>query len=288
MENNKRINIYDLIGLPVGSSLDKIEERIKKYENLIGKNPTEESQRIMDRINKEYGILCEDKQAYDEKCNEIYSPFFDMVNENAREKVEETLEQRKVLEEQKALEEQQRFIEEQETNKANRVDANRVFKLYEETKYERKRAKNLKIKKMVVKIVATGLVCVCAFSVFNKIKNNIKKTNEENNVCVEYQVQDGDTKDKLSETFKDYGFSYYEVSGVYRNTNLVYAGDVVVGRTTKEKADELVEQGYARIISIDEAVELLGDNNSLIGEFRAYANGNSDMVFFVPDSLTKV
>ena len=76
------------------------------------------------------------------------------------------------------------------------------------------------------------------------------------------------------------------MSGAYRDADYIYEGDVVIGRTTKAIADDLVAKGLARIISIDEAVELLGENNSLIGEFRAYANGNSDMVFFVPEQKT--
>ena len=76
------------------------------------------------------------------------------------------------------------------------------------------------------------------------------------------------------------------MSGAYRDADYIYEGDVVIGRTTKAIADDLVAKGLARIISIDEAVELLGKNNALIGEFRAYANGNSDMVFFVPEQKT--
>ena len=46
--------------------------------------------------------------------------------------------------------------------------------------------------------------------------------------------------------------------------------------------NSIVEKGLARIISIDEAVELLGENNSLRGEFKKYSEGKSKFVFYVP------
>ena len=63
MEDNKKINIYSLLGLPNGSSLARIEERIKKYENLMeGKSGAEE---IFQRIYEEYEIVKKDKVRYD-------------------------------------------------------------------------------------------------------------------------------------------------------------------------------------------------------------------------------
>lgn len=106
------------------------------------------------------------------------------------------------------------------------------------------------------------------------------------NVCVEYEVQPGDTKGGLNEIFKDIGSSYLAVSGSARNSDLLYVGDVIIGRTTKEIAEELENRGIARIITIDEAVEILGENHSLIGRFREYANGNRDYVFYVPTGKT--
>lgn len=105
-----------------------------------------------------------------------------------------------------------------------------------------------------------------------------------NNVCIEYQVQEGDTEKLLKEEYgiKDIGFSHLAVKGAYRDNEILYAGDVVIGRTTKEMAEKLQNDGYARIISIDEAVELLENNHSLIGEFRKYAEGKSEYVFYVP------
>ena len=162
---------------------------------------------------------------------------------------------------------------------------NNKYTLYKDSKPRKTKGWKKNKGKIIALVVAGATIFV---SITSLINNSINKSKMNNNVCVMYEVQEEDTKNKLDSLFAEYGFSYLETSGIYRNTNLIYVGDVVIGRTTKEKADELVEQGHARIISIDEAVELLGENNSLIGEFRAYANGDSDMVFFVPDSKSKV
>ena len=52
-----------------------------------------------------------------------------------------------------------------------------------------------------------------------------------------------------------------------------------VGSGIKENADKLVEEG-ARIISIEEARDLLGENN-LVGKFK---EENGDFVFFIPNN----
>ncbi len=151
---------------------------------------------------------------------------------------------------------------------------------------KRKQTKKFNLKPVATKVVAGVLVVVCAFGASKLVSNHMDKESQKYNVCVEYEVQKEDTKDKLNDLFEDYGFSYYEVSGAYRDLDFVYAGDVVIGRTTKEKADELVKAGLGKIISIDEAVSLLGENNSLSGEFREYANGKSNVAFFVPEGKT--
>lgn len=240
------IDIYDMLGISKDSSLEKVELRMKKLEELLRRNPTEESLRIFSKIEEEYQKIRKEKL----KKDDVYSDntFMNMVNKNHAEK-------------------------------------RKTYRL-QPSDNKPKQAKSVKIKAKVIKVIAGAMVGVCAFGVIKAGMNNLKKINNENNVCVEYIVQQGDTKERLSGLFKEYGVSYLEVSGTYRDTDYIYASDVVIGRTTKEKADDLVAKGLARIISIDEAVELLGENNALIGEFRAYANGNSDMVFFVPEQKT--
>ena len=87
-----------------------------------------------------------------------------------------------------------------------------------------------------------------------------------------------------------------EVTGPYRQESAkisgvdVYeflaAGDVIIGRTTKENANKLVNEKGAKIISIEEAVELLEQSglNSLAGEFAKTAKGESNMVFYIPSN----
>lgn len=179
------------------------------------------------------------------------------------------------------------YIQDQELEFFNRhARINAANKLLDEYSNETPRMKAPEKKKnkrkfiIVGSVIMAGVLTVVGFNAKQK-QNKLEDINS--NVCVEYVVQEGDSKSSLDKIFEEYGNAYYEVSGLFRNNDIVYAGDVVIGRTTKEKADELVASGNARIISIDEAVELLGENHSLIGEFRNYANGESDFVFYVPE-----
>ncbi len=145
--------------------------------------------------------------------------------------------------------------------------------------------------KLQKKVIAIGMVVAIGLSGMagSVIQKTISK-DEASNVCVEYEVQPGDSMNMLKDEYglKDVGFSYYEVSGFQRQelsngtSGFIAAGDVIIGRTTKEQADKLVEEGNARIISIDEAVELLEANGSLSGKFRGYVTGDSNYTFYVP------
>lgn len=255
-------NIYQRLGLPIGSSLMDIDERLKRFENIAKRHPDSGTDRILQIIRDEYRELIKGKDAYDESrgfngSNKRYHneqsnfSFTNLVNERNRN-----------------------------IKRSYSVDRNSNNKLIQ--------TKNFKLKPLFTKVVTGALVIVCAFGISKAVSNHMDKENQKYNVCVEYEVQEGDTKDKLNDLFKEYGFSYFDVSGAYRDADFVYAGDVVIGRTTKEKADELVAAGLAKIISIDEAVDLLGKNNSLMGEFKAYANAKSDITFFVPEGKVMI
>lgn len=174
----------------------------------------------------------------------------------------------------------------------NYVDSNKKtskFKFYVKEKVQRLKDLPSKDFKRNFKKVAAGVVAVAVLGSYGAVFNygmNLEKNNQQNNVCVEYRVRSGDTNTSLNEMFYEYGYSYLEVSGAQRNLSSnkgnPFAGDVVIGRTTKEKADELVSKGKARIISIEEAIELLGENHSLIGEFKRASNQESNIVFYVP------
>lgn len=268
MKDFSNIDIYNTLGVSNDSSLKTIEQRIKKFEELVKRNPTEESQRILFAVKQKYEKMLEEKKEADYNAD----VFLRMTNENHNRKQKE-----------EKTQEINRYLE--SITSENHNKKHNSYKL-QQSDNKPKQAKSVKIKTKVIKIIAGVMVGVCAFGLIKVGANNLKKIDNENNVCVEYTVQQGDTKERLSGLFKEYGVSYLEVSGAYRDADYIYEGDVVIGRTTKAIADDLVAKGLARIISIDEAVELLGENNALIGEFRAYANGNSDMVFFVPEQKT--
>ncbi len=115
-----------------------------------------------------------------------------------------------------------------------------------------------------------------------------KNKSEENNVCVEYTVEKGIGNKKLDDMFYEYGYVSYAVSGADRNLSPnkdnPFEGDIIVGRTTKKEADRLVSLGVARIISLQEAIELLGENHTLIGEFKKASEGESDIAFYTFDT----
>ena len=153
---------------------------------------------------------------------------------------------------------------------------------YRDLRKEKQEIENNKKRKfkLVTSVVMAGFLFISGGFVGGKI---VSAENEDltYNVCVECEVESGQTYEDYEEV-KDKGFVHREVPYEQRNQEYLYAGDIIVGRTTKEKADELVEQGVARIISIEEAIELLGENNSYKGEFKKYIEGKSDFVFYVP------
>ena len=259
MEKNYAFfDIYQYFGInknkPFNEVKKDIEKRLEKFSELVFRNPTEESVRVLEKAKKAYQVLCEENHIKRTENLDDFAFYEQMLDDNRRNRMLASF---------------------------NEKEKKPNYKLSEERK--RNQTKNFKLKPMFTKVVAGALVVVCAFGASKAVSNHMDKENQKYNVCVEYEVQEGDTKDKLNDLFKEYGFSYFEVSGAYRDVDFVYAGDVVIGRTTKEKADELVKAGLGKIISIDEAVSLLGENNSLAGEFKAYANAKSDIAFFVPE-----
>lgn len=138
-------------------------------------------------------------------------------------------------------------------------------------------------------IIAVGLTG--AILTTNYIKNDNER-NMKSNVCVEYEVEQGITNTDLEDMFYEYGYASYAVSGAERNLSPnkgnPFIGDVIVGRTTKEEAEKLVENHDATIISYEEAISLLKNNNSLNGEFKKAADGDSNFVWCVVEKAKTV
>lgn len=259
MGNNEvNFDICQVLGVnkeqPVDEILKQIEIRLEKFKKMVDRKPTEESIMVLKRTEVAYkALLDENKIKYLDDKPYDFSFNEKITAENRNERMNKMVESKE----------------------------NVKYKLVKERKIQQ--AKKVKINPFWKGFVAGVLVCACAFGI-----NHVNQQNKANNVCVEYIVQDGDTYQKISDNFKEYGFSYKEVKGAYRNSDYIYEGDVVIGRTTKEIADKLVAEGSARIISIEEACELLEKNDALTGEFKDFANGDSNMVFFVPTQIVKV
>lgn len=307
----KNYNLYSLIGIGRNASEEAIANRIERIKRL--KN--DYSEELFKKIEEEYKLFLEDRNLYDKKIGINSDENID-DNQQENKKTYYTNNNFKSSEEKSdnigvvdksgvektydpIFDDQYAFVKlanesylkkkKEENDIINQREAERSYKIYKDEKNKRKQAKNLKLKKVVSIVVCGVIVFVGAMSVSNLIKknNNDNNKNKLNNVCVEYEVKNGDTKSDIDDIFGEYGFSYYEVSGPYRNSNLIYAGDVIVGITTKEEADKLVEEGRGKIISVDEAVELLSENNSLTPKLKEYQNGKSNLVFYIPTSYTK-
>ncbi len=307
----KNYNLYSLIGIGRNASEEAIANRIERIKRL--KN--DYSEELFKKIEEEYKLFLEDRNLYDKKIG-INSDKNNDDNQQENKKTYYTNNNFKSSEEKSdniglvdksgvektydpIFDDQYAFVKlanesylkkkKEENDIINQREAERSYKIYKDEKNKRKQAKNLKLKKVVSIVVCGVIVFVGAMSVSNLIKknNNNNNKNKLNNVCVEYEVKNGDTKSDIDDIFGEYGFSYYEVSGPYRNSNLIYAGDVIVGITTKEEADKLVEEGRGKIISVDYAIELLSENNSLTPKLKEYQNGKSNLVFYIPTSYTK-
>lgn len=154
-----------------------------------------------------------------------------------------------------------------------------------------KKEKRLKLFK---RVIIGGIIVGIGVGATAQVKN-IKEQNLNSNVCVEYEIGQGDTLDELEDEYglRDINFSYHEISGIQRQQAAKNAGqdiygfaaleDVIIGRTTKDKAERLVSEKGARIISKEEALDSLkGSKDSLVGEFEKAIEGNSDFEFYVP------
>ncbi len=307
----KNYNLYSLIGIGRNASEEAIANRIERIKRL--KN--DYSEELFKKIEEEYKLFLEDRNLYDKKIGINSDKNID-DNQQENKKTYYTDNNFKSSEEKSdnigvvdksgvektydpIFDDQYAFVKlanesylkkkKEENDIINQREAERSYKIYKDEKNKRKQAKNLKLKKVVSIVVCGVIVFVGAMSVSNLIKKNNSDNNKNklNNVCVEYEVKNGDTKSDIDDIFGEYGFSYYEVSGPYRNSNLIYAGDVIVGITTKEEADKLVEEGRGKIISVDYAIELLSENNSLTPKLKEYQNGKSNLVFYIPTSYTK-
>lgn len=307
----KNYNLYSLIGIGRNASEEAIANRIERIKRL--KN--DYSEELFKKIEEEYKLFLEDRNLYGKKIGINSDKNID-DNQQENKKTYYTNNNFKSSEEKSdnigvvdksgvektydpIFDDQYAFVKlanesylkkkKEENDIINQREAERSYKIYKDEKNKRKQAKNLKLKKVVSIVVCGVIVFVGAMSVSNLIKknNNDNNKNKLNNVCVEYEVKNGDTKSDIDDIFGEYGFSYYEVSGPYRNSNLIYAGDVIVGITTKEEADKLVEEGRGKIISVDYAIELLSENNSLTPKLKEYQNGKSNLVFYIPTSYTK-
>ncbi|MEG2351295.1 MAG: hypothetical protein RSB54_01280 [Bacilli bacterium] len=256
-------NLYELLGLEVGCSIHDIQDKMNYYKTMRGRYPNAFSDSNYERVEEELNNMYKyGKNFYDASCMRL-------SKEQSDAKVQEYL---------------NNYIAEDTYNTIRK----NMNKINHDNKMAGKKAYNIRRNKMIKKVVATtvGVVLVLASSsiINNLYMENHKKTDQGMNVCVVYTVQEGDTiKGNLDDVFAwDHGEAEYGVTNQNRNNDYLYVCDVIFGINTNKNDDKIFLDCTAKIITIDEAVEMLEKNHSLSGEFKDYADGNSTFVFYTP------
>lgn len=152
--------------------------------------------------------------------------------------------------------------------------------------------KKEKRKKLFRGAIITGLIVAVGLSSTYYISEK-KAENLNSNVCVEYQIQEGDTLDELREKYglRDISMSYLAISGSQRQTaahncgqdiyDFIAEDDVIEARTTMEKADKFVEDKGAKKKSIEDVMSSLDEENA-VGEFEKATKGIGNFDFYNP------
>lgn len=148
-----------------------------------------------------------------------------------------------------------------------------------------KKKKSYKLQKAVITV---GVIAIL-FSAGNKIIDNIKEKDYQNNVCIEYTVQSGDSFGWVDDNIRDYSTIRTQNVGANFRYDYLYKGDLIIGRTTMEKAKELEEKGYARIISIEEAIDIIetsgGRLHGKLDDYKENDINDEAFVFFDPSMV---
>lgn len=148
-----------------------------------------------------------------------------------------------------------------------------------------KKKKSYKLQKAVITV---GVIAIL-FSAGNNIIDNIKEKDYKNNVCIEYTVQSGDSFSWVDDNIRDYSTIRTQNVGANFRYDHLYKGDLIIGRTTMEKAKELEEKGYARIISIEEAIDIIETSGGILhGKLDDYKENDINdeaFVFFDPSMV---
>ena len=152
---------------------------------------------------------------------------------------------------------------------------------------------------LIIGTIITGIIIGAGVGTGMRFSTRITSREQKNlnsNVCVEYQIKEGDTKTELENEYGiiDMCFSYMETTGAYRQLaakeanvdihDFLAVNDVIIGRTTEENAEKLVNEKGAEIITIEEAVDILEKSglNSFVSEFKKAAEGKSIIQFHIP------
>lgn len=246
-------DVFEMVGLDYNASSEEIELKIQELKNRSSRYGGNE--------------LCDKLIIKLEECK---------AKALDREKIEGL------------LEESPKFVDSESGLSKETREALDYFS--DDEKVQEKPKKKKKSYKLQRKLIAAGLIiAICLSTVLyakNKHDQNILN-DARYNVCVEYRIQEGDTMSWAEDHFEDRTYIHTQFVGPNYNYKFLYEGDTMIARTTIEEAQALEAKGVARIISIDEAIEILEQTgSSLIGKFREYKENNiknEAFVFFEPE-----
>ena len=148
------LNIYDLIGLEEGSSIEEIKEKMNKIEELDKRDLY--SKKLIELIRSEYIKVCANKLLYDKNLG-VSSPFLSVVNAHAKEVRDN---------------EEKRYKDEDDyKQKTTR------YKLYRNNNKKTSKGLNLSsnAKKTIKLFIAGTLVLVSIFGGFKMVSTNFNK-----------------------------------------------------------------------------------------------------------------
>lgn len=137
--------------------------------------------------------------------------------------------------------------------------------------------------KVIEIALLTAMFAAGAKSGADAIDSHIDTYNSNHNTIIEMTVPEGMDIKTINENFDDWGYSNLEVKDQNRDGYNVYEGDKIIGLTTRETAEKLEQNYDAENIGIEEAVEKLGETDTLRGEFKKYVDGDGDFKFNTPN-----
>lgn len=270
-------NIYELLKIPEKSSMIEIK---KKMNDLLSDSDYLDKWPL---VYMEYRKLeKEGKENYDKNLDMVKIKKMNNLAESIRYSEPSYYGENEIVDV-KPID--SLFKQRNEKQEEKRIEA---LKQVREQKL--KEAKKRKKYKAVRNTIIAGLIVAmgvgAAFEVKKAIENRIGMDSD---TCIVYEATDGIGYKKMEKVLKMKDIVLVDETPVKnRQWDMVYEGDVFVARTTKEIALELQNDGKAKIISVNEAIEIIEKSGkNLYGQLKKAKDDEAIIVFTDPNVLVQ-